>query len=52
VVIEAKYHFDATSQMIFWPSLGILMASLFLPYLKGFVLGFMWKMGISGTEKR
>lgn len=52
VIIESKYQPDATLQMIFWPSLGVLMASLFLPYLKGFVLGFMWKMGISGTEKR
>jgi len=47
---ESLYHPPTLFQMIFWPSVAIILALALLPMLKGAVVGFMWSIGMKGDE--
>jgi len=52
VVVEATYKPELWMQMAFWPTPTLLLTLLFLPYIKGGVLGLMWHLKLKGVEQR
>lgn len=52
VVVEATYKPELWMQMAFWPTATLLLTLLFLPYIKGGVLGLMWHLKLKGDEQR
>ena len=49
--VEVTYHPSTLFQMILWPTVAMAMSLSLLPVLKGAVVGFMWSMGMKGTEQ-
>jgi uncharacterized protein (DUF983 family) len=52
VVIEAAYKPELWTQMVFWPTATLLLTLLFLPVIKGSVVGLMWHLKLKGDEQR
>lgn len=52
VVVEAAYKPALWMQMAFWPTATLLLTLLFLPFIKGGVVGLMWHLKIKGDEQR
>jgi uncharacterized protein (DUF983 family) len=38
--------------MVFWPTATLLLTLLFLPVIKGSVVGLMWHLKLKGDEQR
>ncbi len=51
LLVEINYHPPLFFQMIFWPTLAMVLSLCLLPVLKGAVVGFMWSLGIKGDEQ-
>ena len=54
LVLWTERHFapPLTAQMIAWPLVTALLTLLFLPYVKGGVVGLMWSLGLRGDERQ
>lgn len=52
VVVEAVYKPALWMQMAFWPTATLLLTLLFLPVIKGSVVGLMWHLKLKGDEQR
>ena len=50
LMVEQTYGWSAERHMMVWPLMTVVLALLFLPFLKGAVLGLMWAMGMTGRE--
>lgn len=50
LIVEQNYNWPTERHMIVWPLLTLVLALLFLPILKGGVLGLMWALGKTGRE--
>ncbi len=37
-------------EMAFWPTLTLALTLSFLPFVKGGIVAFMWRLGLSGDE--
>lgn len=52
LLVEALYRPDLWLQMVFWPSLTLVMTLAVLPFIKGAAVGLMWHLKLKGDEQR
>ena len=54
LVLWAERHYSPPlwAQMVGWPLLTLLLTLLFLPFVKGAVVGLMWSLGLNGSERQ
>jgi uncharacterized protein (DUF983 family) len=50
LLVEQNYQWPVSVHMVVWPALTLVLALIFLPLLKGGVLGYMWSIGMTGRE--
>lgn len=52
LLVEALYQPALWLQLVFWPTLTLLMTLTFLPFIKGAAVGLMWHLKLKGDEQR